>query len=63
MLAFDVPDVVDDEKEISVVKFEPTHAAPEPACSGKVEDKVHVGDGSGSAGGPKDLGDAQGHGG
>jgi dolichyl-phosphate-mannose-protein mannosyltransferase len=61
MLAFDVPDVVDDEKEISVVKFQPTHVAPEPASGGKEEDKVHVGDVSSNAGTgePEDLGDAE----
>jgi dolichyl-phosphate-mannose-protein mannosyltransferase len=61
MLAFDVPDVVDDEKEISVVKFQPTHVVSEPASGGKEEDKVHVGDGSSDAGAgeSEDLGDAE----
>jgi dolichyl-phosphate-mannose-protein mannosyltransferase len=61
MLAFDVPDVVDDEKEISLVKFEPTHAAPKPESSEKEEDKMDVGDVSNSAGAgePEPLGDAE----
>jgi hypothetical protein len=50
VLVFDVPDVADDEKQISTVEFEPTHATPEPASSGKEEDKVHVGDVNNSAG-------------
>ncbi|KAJ8587935.1 hypothetical protein M405DRAFT_863348 [Rhizopogon salebrosus TDB-379] len=41
VLVFDVPDVADDEKQISMVEFEPPHATPEPS-SGKEEDKVHL---------------------
>jgi dolichyl-phosphate-mannose-protein mannosyltransferase len=61
VLVFDVPDVADDEKQISMVEFEPPHATPEPASSGKEEDKVHVSDLSSSAGAgePEYLGDAE----
>jgi dolichyl-phosphate-mannose-protein mannosyltransferase len=58
MLAFDVLDVVDDKKDISGVMFEPTHAAPEPASSGKEEDVSDVSSSAG-AGEPEDLGDAE----